>query len=195
MIVPVEIFLLGAAVLTLVSVLASKLSDRFAVPALLLFLVIGMLAGSEGIGGIYFDNYGLAKSLGIIALIFIIFSGGLDTTWKSVEPLFLPGLILSTIGVLITAVVVGFFAMSVLKFSLFEGLLLGAIVSSTDAAAVFSVLRSKKISLKGDLKPLLELESGSNDPMAVFLTIGFLGILTRTGSSAFVLVQSFVLDM
>ena len=155
----IEIFLLVAAILTLVSVLASKLSDRFTVPALLLFLVIGMVAGSEGLGGIYFDNYQIAKSIGIVALIFIIFLGGIDTAWRSVKPLLIPGIILSTVGVFITALIVGFSAVWILKFTLSEGLLLGAIVSSTDAAAVFSVLRSRRISLKGDLKPLLELES------------------------------------
>jgi cell volume regulation protein A len=195
MTIAIETILLWVAVLILVSVLASKLSDRYAVPALLLFLGIGILAGSEGVGGIYFNDYWTAKSTGILALIFIIFSGGLNTTWKSVRPLFLPGLLLSTMGVLMTAIVVGLFAMSILKFSLFEGLLLGAIVSSTDASAVFSVLRLRKISLKGHLKPLLELESGSNDPMAVFLTIGFLEIITSRVSSVINLLPLFVLDM
>ncbi|MFA5060150.1 MAG: potassium/proton antiporter [Candidatus Omnitrophota bacterium] len=190
-----EIFLLLAAVLTLISVLASKLSDRFAVPALLLFLIIGMIAGSEGLGGIYFDNYQAAKSIGIIALIFIIFLGGIDTSWNAVKPLFAPGIILSTAGVLLTALIVGFFAVLVLKFTLIEGLLLGAIVSSTDAAAVFSVLRSKKISLKGSLKPLLEFESGSNDPMAVFLTIGLLNILSNSGATLLGMAWLFTLNM
>jgi cell volume regulation protein A len=191
----IENILLWVAVLTLASVLASKVSDRFAVPTLLLFIIIGMLAGSEGIGGIYLKDYKVAKSIGIIALIFIIYSGGLDTAWKSVRPLLLEGLVLSTCGVVITAVVVGYCAVSFLKFSLLEGLLLGAIVSSTDVAAVFSVLRSKKISLKGHLKPLLELESGSNDPMAVFLTIGLLGLLANRDSSFISLLPSFILNM
>ncbi|MBM3244902.1 MAG: potassium/proton antiporter [Candidatus Omnitrophica bacterium] len=193
--IPLEVFLLVAAILTLVSVLASKLSDRFAVPALLFFLVIGMVAGSEGLGKIYFDNYLVAKSFGIVALIFIIFLGGIDTAWRSVRYLIMPGLILSTAGVFITALVVGFFAVWILKFTLIEGLLLGAIVSSTDAAAVFSVLRSKRISLKGGLKPLLELESGSNDPMAVFLTVGLLGILSGNGVTGLSMAISFVLNM
>lgn len=191
----IELVILWAGVLTLLSVLASKISDRFALPALLLFLVIGMLAGSEGVGGIYFNDPGIAKSVGVIALVFIIFSGGLDTSWKSVRPLFGPGLVLSTAGVLITAVVVGFFAMALLRFSFLEGLLLGSIVSSTDAAAVFSILRSRKISLKGALKPLLELESGSNDPMAVFLTVGCLGLLTQQAGQAWYLAPMFVLNM
>ncbi len=195
MTIVIENILLWVAVLILASVLASKLSDRFSVPALLIFLIIGMLAGSEGIGGIYFDNYAVAKSIGIITLIFIVYSGGLGASWKAVRPVLFPGLVLSTAGVLLTAIVVGLSAVLLLKFTLIEGLLLGSIVSSTDAAAVFSILRSKKISLKGSLKPLLELESGSNDPMAVFLTIGFLGILTRSESSVVHLLPLFLLDM
>ncbi len=191
----IEVILLWVAVLTLISVLASKFSDRFAIPALLLFLAIGMLAGPEGFGVIYFHNLWLAKSIGIIALIFIIFSGGIDTSWKDVRPVIVPGIILSTAGVLITAMVVGFFAVYILKFSFLEGLLLGSIVSSTDAAAVFNILRSRRISLKNPLKPLLEFESGSNDPMAVFLTIGLISVLTTKNSSVVALIPRFILDM
>ncbi len=179
----IEYLLVGVAVLLLVSTVASKASHRLGVPSLLLFLLVGMLAGSDGPGGIYFDNPWLAQSLGVIALVFILFAGGLDTDWKSVRPVFWEGLSLSTVGVGLTALSVGLFARWVLGFSMPEGLLLGAIVSSTDAAAVFSVLRSKRISLKGQLKPLLELESGSNDPMAVFLTIALIHWLTQPGTS------------
>src|SRR5574343_1143719 len=111
-----EVILLWVAVLIFVSVVSSKLSDRFAIPALLLFLVIGMLAGSEGIGKLYFDNAQLAKSIGIVALIFIIFSGGLDTNWKETKSIVWPGVILSTAGVLLTAIITGFFAVYILKF-------------------------------------------------------------------------------
>jgi len=190
-----EVILLWVAVLIFVSVVSSKLSDRFAIPALLLFLVIGMLAGSEGIGGIHFDNAQLAKSIGVIALIFIIFSGGLDTNWKDTRAVAWPGVVLSTLGVLLTAVITGFCAVYILKFSFLEGMLLGSIVSSTDAAAVFSILRSKRISLKQPLKPLLEFESGSNDPMAVFLTVGFISILTVKNMSISALIPRFFLDM
>jgi potassium/hydrogen antiporter len=168
----IEWLLLGIAGFLLVSVLASKVSDRFGVPALLFFLALGMLAGSEGIGGIEFDDPGLAQWIGIVALNLILFSGGLDTNWRDIRPVLLPGMALSSLGVLLTAIGVGLVATTLLGFSLLEGLLLGAIVSSTDAAAVFSILRSKSLGLKGQLRPLLELESGSNDPMAVFLTIG-----------------------
>ncbi len=178
-----------------VSVVSSKISNKLAVPVLLLFLAVGMLAGSEGLGKIYFDNAQLAKQIGILALIFIIFSGGLDTNWKDTKPIILPGIVLSTLGVLVTAIITGLFAVYILKFSLLEGVLLGSIVSSTDAAAVFTILRSKRISLKKPLKPLLEFESGSNDPMAIFLTMGFLSLLTVKGSGLVSLIPRFVLDM
>lgn len=192
---PIETVLLWVAVLMFVSVVSSKLSDRLAIPVLLLFLTIGMLAGSEGIGKLYFNNAQLAKSIGVIALVFIIFSGGLDTNWKDTKAVVWPGIILSTVGVLLTAIITGFFAIYVLKFSFLEGMLLGSIVSSTDAAAVFSILRSKRISLKQPLKPLLEFESGSNDPMAVFLTVGFISILTVKNMSIPALIPRFFLDM
>jgi cell volume regulation protein A len=173
-----EYILIGAGIL-LLSVFASKISDRFGIPALLLFLVLGMLAGSDGPGGIYFDDPALAQLIGVVALALILFSGGLDTEWARVRVVLKEGLLLATLGVLITALTVGLFARLLLGFSIAEALLLGAIVSSTDAAAVFSVLRSRGINLKGNLKPLLELESGSNDPMAVFLTIGLIQWITQ----------------
>lgn len=190
-----EIVLLWTALLIFVSVISSKVSDRFAVPVLLVFLFVGMLAGSEGIGRIYFDNAELAKSIGIVALIFIIFSGGLDTQWAHTKPVVVPGMLLATLGVLLTAAIVGLFACFILKFSFLQGMLLGAIVSSTDAAAVFSTLRSKRISLKSPLKPLLEFESGSNDPMAVFLTVGVISLLTVQGENPLVLIPRFFIDM
>ncbi len=192
---PLEYILIGSSVLLLLSVIASKASGRLGVPALLLFLVIGMLAGSEGPGGIEFDNTHLAQSLGVVALSFILFAGGLETQWEAIRPEIWRGLSLSTFGVVITATLVGLFATLFLKFSILEGLLLGAVVSSTDAAAVFSVLGSTNVSLQGRLKPLLELESGSNDPMAVFLTLGLIRILSNPGSSLWDLVPSFFLQM
>src|SRR5690348_7891368 len=165
-----NILLLGSALL-FVSILASKTSFRLGIPALIIFLIIGMLAGSEGPIGIYFDDPHIAKFLGIVALTFILFSGGLDTKWTSVKPVLKNSIALSTVGVLITAFIVGTFSYYLLGLSLTEGLLVGAIVSSTDAAAVFSILRSRNIGLKGNIRPLLEFESGSNDPMAYFLTI------------------------
>lgn len=193
--IPIETFLLCVAVLIFVSVVSSKLSDRFAIPALLLFLGIGMLAGAEGIGGIYFDNAQLAKSIGVVALIFIIFSGGFDTNWKETQSIAWPGVLLATVGVLGTALITGYFAHILLKFSFLEGMLLGSIISSTDAAAVFMILRSRRLGLKKPLKPLLEFESGSNDPMAVFLTVGCISLLTVKDMQIYALIPSFMMDM
>ena len=192
---PIENILLWIAVLLFVSVISSKISDKFAVPVLLLFLGIGMLSGSEGIGGIYFDNAHLAKSIGVVALIFIIFAGGLDTDWKETRSIVWQGVSLSTLGVLLTAVITGLFSIYILDFSIWEGMLLGSIISSTDAAVIFAVLRSKRISLKQPLKPLLEFESGSNDPMAIFLTMGFIRILTLPDSGILHMIPGFVMDM
>lgn len=192
---PIEQNFLIAAVLLLISVLASKIWGRLGVPALLLFLAIGMLAGSEGPGGLYFDDPWFAQTLGVSALAFILFSGGLDTDWKVVRPVLWKGLALSTLGVLGTAVLVGAFVSATLELSFLEGLLIGAIVSSTDAAAVFAVMRSKKVSLRGSLRPLLELESGSNDPMAVFLTLGFIYLMTQADASLGQLIPMFLSQM
>lgn len=193
--ISIEYILLGTAILLLLSVFASRASGRIGVPSLLLFLGLGMLAGSEGPGGIHFEDAYLAQSLGVVALAFILFAGGLETNWASVKPVLWKALTLSTLGVLITALLLGLFVTLALGFSLLEGMLLGAIVSSTDAAAVFAVLRSRSVGLKGNIKPLLELESGSNDPMAVFLTIGLTGLLINPNSSVFGLIPSFLQQM
>ncbi|HEX2046946.1 MAG TPA: potassium/proton antiporter [Acidimicrobiales bacterium] len=185
----------AAAVLVLLGVVASKVSARLGVPALLLFLLVGMAAGSEGVGGIEFADYALAQSIGVVALAFILFAGGFDTEWSSVRPVVGPSLLLATAGVLVTALISGAFASWILDVSLTTGLLLGAVISSTDAAAVFSVLRSRSVSLRGRLRPLLELESGSNDPMAVFLTVGLLELLTEDGATVAGLLPLFVAQM
>jgi cell volume regulation protein A len=190
-----ELILASVASLLLLSVLTSKVSDRFGIPALLLFLAVGMLAGSDGPGGIYFDDAALSQFIGIIALNLILFAGGLETDWKDIRPVLKEGIILSSFGVLMTALIVGLIAQLLLGFTLLQGLLLGAIVSSTDAAAVFSILRSKSLGLKGKLRPLLELESGSNDPMAVFLTVGLIQLLTQPAFQVSNLVASFALQI
>ncbi|MFA5072715.1 MAG: potassium/proton antiporter [Nitrospirota bacterium] len=172
-----EFILFAVAALILLNIISSTIASRLGIPALVIFLTIGMLAGSDGPGGIHFDDPTLVQSVGIVALSFILFAGGVDTNWKSVRPVLWQGLSLATLGVVITATLVGVFVYYVLDFTFFEAMLLGAIVSSTDAAAVFAVLRSHKVSLKGTLRPLLELESGSNDPMAVFLTTGMIMLI------------------
>ncbi|MBN8633766.1 MAG: potassium/proton antiporter [Anaerolineae bacterium] len=175
--IPIEHLLLIGAILLLISIGASRLSSQIGIPALLAFLAIGMLAGSEGLGGIYFDDAGTAQYVGVVALALILFSGGLDTEFKTLRPILRSGLVLSSLGVLLTAGTVGLFAVIILRFSPLEGVLLGAIVSSTDAAAVFAILRTQGVNLRGKLEPLLELESGSNDPMAILLTIGLIRLI------------------
>lgn len=189
-----NILLLGS-ILLFVSIIASKTSFKLGVPTLVLFLVVGMLAGSDGPGGIYFNDPETTKLLGVIALTLILFSGGLDTKWQSVKPIIKNGIALSTVGVLITAGLVGWFSSYLLGFSLLEALLLGAIVSSTDAAAVFSILRSRKLGLKGYVRPLLELESGSNDPMAYFLTISLIFLLQHPEASFLTVLPKFFIEM
>lgn len=186
-----NILLIGSLLL-LISIFAGKTSYKFGVPTLVLFLLIGILAGSEGIGGINFNDPSLAQFIGIVALNFILFSGGLDTSWKSIKPVMWQGISLSTLGVLITALSVGVFVSFITDFTIYEGLLLGAIVSSTDAAAVFSILRSKNLGLKSKLRPTLELESGSNDPMAYFLTIAFLGLVINQDMSIYSIIPLFL---
>ncbi|MFW5639069.1 MAG: potassium/proton antiporter, partial [Methanoculleus sp.] len=195
MAIALEIILVGIALLILVSIIANKFSERLGVPALLIFLIVGMLAGSEGPGGIPFNDPAVAQMIGIIALAYILFAGGFDTRWDEVQPIFWPGIALSTVGVVLTAVCLGVFASVVLGLSPLTGFLLGAVVSSTDAAAVFSVLRMARARLKGNLRPFLEFESGSNDPMAVFLTTSVIALILTPGSSALTLVPMFVQQM
>jgi cell volume regulation protein A len=172
-----ENILLVGSVLLFISLIAGKTSYRVGIPVLVFFVAIGMLAGSEGIGKINFADPKAAQFIGIVALNFILFSGGLETGWQSVRPILWQGLTLSTVGVLLTASIVGVFTWAVTDFTIYEGMLLGSIVSSTDSAAVFSILRSKSIALKGNLRSILELESGSNDPMAYILTLAFTGLV------------------
>ena len=191
MVLSAENILLIGAILLFISIITSKTSFRLGIPTLIFFLVVGMLAGYDGPGGIYFDNPKIAQFIGIVALNFILFSGGLETSIKDVEPVFWRGLSLSTLGVLITAVVLGSFVSYVTPLSLVEGLLLGSIVSSTDAAAVFSILRTQKMELKGSLRPTLEFESGSNDPMAYMLMLTFLQLVQTPDVSIGMLVLQF----
>ncbi len=190
-----ENILFVGSTLLFISIVAGKTTYKFGVPTLLLFLTIGMLAGSEGIGGIYFDNPKLTQFIGIVALNFILFSGGLETQLTSIQPIWKKGIILSTVGVLSTAISLGFFVYFITDFNLYESLLLGSIVSSTDAAAVFSILRSKKLSLKNHIRPILELESGSNDPMAYVLTIAFLSLVVNPEKSVFSIIPFFLQQM
>lgn len=191
----IETILFVTSILLILSVVASKLSAKLSLPALALFLGIGMLAGSEGIGGIYFDDPQLAQSLGVIALVFILFSGGLDTSFDMIRPVIFRGVLLSTVGVLITTTIVAGFVLLLLDFTPQEAFLVGAIVAATDAAAVFSILGTQRIALKGNTVPLLELESGSNDPMAIFLTIAAIEIILQPQTPILNLLLIFIQQM
>ncbi|MDO5510732.1 MAG: potassium/proton antiporter [Weeksellaceae bacterium] len=191
----IENILLVGSLLLLISVIAGKTSYRFGVPTLILFLAIGMLAGSEGIGGIAFNDPQIAQFIGIVSLNFILFSGGLDTNWRSVKPILREGVVLSTLGVFLTAMTLGMFVYWVTDFTIYESLLLGSIVSSTDAAAVFSILRSKSLALKTNLRPTLELESGSNDPMAYVLTLAFLSLVINQDQDVTSIIPMFFVQM
>ena len=190
-----ENILLVGSILLFISIVVGKTSYRFGVPTLLLFLTIGMLAGSDGIGGIQFDDPKLAQLIGIVSLNFILFSGGLDTNWDAVKPVLKQGFALSTLGVFLTAITLGTFVFYITDFTIYESMLLGSIVSSTDAAAVFSILRSKNIALKNNLRPTLELESGSNDPMAYVLTLAFLTLVINQDQSLVSIVPMFFQQM
>lgn len=191
----IENILLIGSILLLLSVVVGKTSYKFGVPTLLLFLGVGMIAGSEGLGGIEFNDSKIAQFIGIVALNFILFSGGLDTDWKSVKPILKPGIALSTLGVLFTALSLGTFVYYLTDFTIYESMLLGSIVSSTDAAAVFSILRSKSLGLKNNIRPTLELESGSNDPMAYVLTISFLTLVIHQDKGIEAIIPIFLQQM
>ena len=195
-----ENILLIGSILLFVSIVMGKTGYRFGVPVLLVFLGVGMLFGSDGLG-IQFHNAHEAQSIGMIALSVILFSGGMDTKFKDIRPVLAPGLVLSTMGVLLTTVFTGIFiwwisgmSWSNIYFPLAVSLLLAATMSSTDSASVFAILRSQKINLKHNLRPLLELESGSNDPMAYMLTIVLIPIIQSAGANGWQIAGDFVIQ-
>lgn len=179
----VELILLIVSILFFISILAGKAGYRFGVPALLLFLGVGMIFGRDGLG-IQFENIQIAQTIGSVALCIILFSGGMDTKYEDIKPIAVQGILLATVGVLLTAILTGIAIWYVLGMTMetagvgfAASLLLAATMSSTDSASVFSILRSKGLNLKNNLRPLLELESGSNDPMAYVLTITLISII------------------
>lgn len=186
---------LVTGLLFFLSLVAGALSEKIKVPALILFLGIGMLAGVDGPGGLNFSDANAANSVGTFALAFILFAGGFQTKWSDIKPIVTQGVVLSTLGVLLTAVVMAIPIAFLPMFTYKDAFLLGAIVSSTDAAAVFSILRTQKVGVRGALKPLLEFESGSNDPMAVFLTITAMTWLTSPDVPVDELAVNFVVQM
>ena len=194
-----NILLIGS-ILLFVSIVVGKTGYRFGVPTLLLFLLVGMLFGSDGLG-IQFHNAFEAQFIGMVALCVILFSGGMDTGLSEIKPILAPGIVLSTVGVLLTALLTGVFiwwisgmSWSNIYFPITTSLLLAATMSSTDSASVFAILRSQKINLKHNLRPMLELESGSNDPMAFMLTIVLIQLINTAGMGVAAIVTSFLVQ-
>ncbi|WP_273127833.1 potassium/proton antiporter [Bacillus weihaiensis] len=192
-IVHTDTFVLLTSILLIAGVVTTKFSARLGVPALVLFIAIGMIMGSDGLGFIYFDNASTAQMIGVFALVIILFEGGLQTKWSNLKPVIAPSLSLATTGVLITSGIVGFAAWFILDLGILESLLFGAIVGSTDAAAVFAVLKGQNI--KDRIGTTLEAESGSNDPMAVFLTVAMIQIITLPDTNIFSLIGMFFVQM
>ena len=172
-----------ASLVLLISITSSKVLYKFGVPILIIFIGLGMIFGSDGIVGIYFSDYELTKEISSIALVIIMFYGGFGTNWSMAKSSAIPSILMSTLGVIITAILTGLFSHLVLKSTLLEGLLIGSVVASTDAASVFAILRSQKLNLKGSLAPLLEVESGSNDPVAYMATLSILLLMDNKGIS------------
>lgn len=195
-----ESMLLIGSILLIVSIIFGKTGYRFGVPALLLFLIVGMIFGSDGLG-LQFHNAKEAQSIGMIALSIILFSGGMDTEFSEIRPILPHGIVLSTVGVLLTTLFTGLFiwalsGMSFINicFPLTTSLLLAATMSSTDSASVFAILRSQKMNLKHNLRPMLEMESGSNDPMAYMLTIVLIQFIQLGGMGVGEILGSFAIQ-
>ncbi len=177
----VQLLILGSCVL-IICILSNKLTNRFGIPMLLAFILLGMIFGSEGLFKIPFDDFRFAENICTAALICIIFYGGFGTSWSAARPAAGKALLLSSAGTLITALITGFLCHWFLHFDLLESLLIGAVLCSTDAASVFYVLRSRNLSLKYHADSLLEIESGSNDPFAYTLTLILLSVI-QAGSA------------
>lgn len=176
--------LLLVAVVTFLCILANRISAKIGMPALLMFMALGMVFGSDGLFKISFENYEATEKICFVALIFIIFYGGFGTKWETAKPVAVKSLVLSTAGTLLTALVTCLFCHYFLHIDFWESFLIGAVISSTDAASVFSILRSKNLDLKNGTASMLELESGSNDPVAYMLTIMGLAFLKGENISA-----------
>ncbi|MCK0471723.1 potassium/proton antiporter [Halalkalibacter sp. APA_J-10(15)] len=186
-------FVLLGALLLISGVLVAKFSTRLGLPALVLFILIGMLIGSDGLGFIYFDKPEVAQVIGIFALIIILFEGGMQTKFATVRSVIVPSISLATIGVILTSAIVGYVAFLLFDITLLEALLFGAIVGSTDAAAVFASLKERNI--KAKMGATLEAESGTNDPMAVFLTLSFIELILFPETNLWTLIPSFFWQM
>ena len=175
--------ILIAGVVLILSVFITKATYKLGIPLLILFLTLGIIFGNSGFKVIEFTSYKIPENIASFALMVIIFAGGFDTKWKKAKNNAHISIILASVGVVLTALIVGVFAHFVLKFDWLVSLLIGAIISSTDAAAVFSILRARRLNLKNDIGPLLEMESGSNDPTAYMITMIIIGIILNTSQN------------
>lgn len=191
----IDSIILVGAILLIFAIASSKFASRLGMPLVVLFIGVGLLAGSEGIGGIDFEDYSLSHAIGTVALAIILFDGGLRTSTSSFKLVWKPAGVLATFGVLVTSFMTGLAVHLIMEVPLLEGMLVGAIAGSTDAAAVFSVLRGRGLNLEERLSGTIEVESGSNDPMAIFLTVGLLQLITGQVEPGFGLVWLFVLQM
>ena len=178
-----ETYLLMAATVIFACVIFNKISNKLGIPALLAFILLGMFFGSDGIVKIPFDNYEFTQQICTVALLFIMFYGGFGTKWSDANPVVSKSVLLSSLGTVITAGLVGLFCYYVLDVPVLEGLLIGSVISSTDAASVFAILRSKRLNLKYNTASLLEIESGSNDPFAYMLTVVVLSVMNGRSAS------------
>lgn len=176
-----NISILVVAIVILLCVMAEKFSDKFGMPALILFMFIGMLFGCDGIFKIQFDDFQMAESICSIALIFIMFYGGFNTKWQAAKSVAGKSILLSTLGVVITAGITTLLCRMLLKLPMAESILIGAVLSSTDAASVFAILRKNNLNLKDGTASILEVESGSNDPVSYLLTIIAVSVATTGG--------------
>ncbi len=171
--------LLFIGVVMLVCILMQRLTDKLPIPSLLAFLFLGMLFGVDGLFRISFDNYQMSEAICSVCLIFIMFYGGFGTSFKAAKPVFVRSSLLATVGVILTAGFTGFFVYAVLKLDLLQSLLIGSVIASTDAASVFGILRSKNLNLKDNTASLLEVESGSNDPVSYMLTVVLCSLMAK----------------
>lgn len=184
------ILLVAAVILLCLSL--NKMSNKLGIPMLLAYILLGMMFGTDGILKIPFDNFTIAEQICTVSLIFIMFYGGFGTNWKQAKPVAGKAVLLSTVGVILTAVTTGVFCHFILKMDFWESMLIGSVISSTDAASVFSILRSKRLNLKNNTASMLEVESGSNDPCSYMLTVIILTIMSGelSGSSLVVMIFS-----
>ena len=182
-----SVYILIGALIILICLGLNKVSNKVGLPTLLLFIFLGMLFGSDGIFKIPFEDYVIAEKICSTALIFIMFYGGFGTNWNKAKPVAVKSILLSSLGVILTSLIVGIFCYYVLKFGFLESMLMGAVISSTDAASVFSILRYKKLNLKYNTASLLEIESGSNDPCSNILTIIILSFMNIQSSDTNIL--------